>query len=46
MRRCAKVVFIHAPGRLAEGSGPLVAYLEGELGAGFEVTTPEMPNPT
>jgi hypothetical protein len=30
-----KVVFIHAAGRLAEGSGPLVAYLEDELGAGF-----------
>jgi hypothetical protein len=46
-----KVVFIHAAGRLAEGSGPLVAYLEDELGAGFEVTcfevtAPEMPNPT
>lgn len=40
-----KVVFIHAAGRLAEGSGPLVAYLEDELGAGFEVTAPEMPNP-
>ena len=33
-----KVVFIHAAGRLAEGSGPLVAYLEDERGAGFEVT--------
>jgi hypothetical protein len=41
-----KVVFIHAAGRLAEGSGPLVGYLEDELGAGFEVTAPEMPNPT
>jgi hypothetical protein len=41
-----KVVFIHAAGRLAEGSGPLVAYLEDERNAGFEVTLPEMPNPT
>jgi hypothetical protein len=41
-----KVVFIHAAGLLAEGSGPLVAYLEDELGAGFEVTAPEMPKPT
>jgi hypothetical protein len=41
-----KLVFIHAAGRLAEGSGPLVANLEDELGAGFEVTAPEMPNPT
>ena len=41
-----KVVFIHAPERLAEGSGTLVAYLERELGTGFEVTVPEMPNPT
>ena len=41
-----KVVFIHAAGRLAERSGPLVAYLEDERGAGFEVTVPEMPNPT
>jgi dihydrofolate reductase len=32
--------------RLAEGCGPLVAYLEDERGAGFEVTVPEMPNPT
>jgi hypothetical protein len=40
-----KVVFIHAAGRLAEGGGPLVAYLEDELGAGFEGTAPEMPNP-
>ena len=39
-----KVVFIHAAGRLAEGSGPLVAYLEDERGAGFQVTVPEMPN--
>jgi hypothetical protein len=41
-----KVVFIHEAGRLAEGSGPLVAYLEDELGAGFDVTVPEMPTPT
>ena len=37
---------MHAAWPLAEGSGPLVAYLEDELGAGFEVTAPEMPNPT
>ena len=41
-----KVVFNHAAGRLAEGSGPLVAYLENELCACFEVTAPEKPNPT
>jgi hypothetical protein len=41
-----KAVFIHAAGRRAEGSGPLVAYLEDERAAGFEVTVPEMPNPT
>lgn len=45
MRRCAKLSSSTRRGGLAEGSGPLVAYLEDELGAGFEVTAPEMPNP-
>ncbi len=40
-----QVLFIHAAGRLEEGSGSLVAYLRDELGAGYDVKAPEMPEP-